>query len=65
MRFLPEMRKNVYFGVRSFGNRESSLQGHAQQSVQPTGGTLRRFRASFWLRVFSAPKQNPRPPTRR
>jgi hypothetical protein len=35
----------------------------AQQSVQPTGGILRRFRAFFWLRAFPAPKPNPRPPT--
>jgi len=35
----------------------------AQQSVQPTGGILRRFRAVFWLRVFSALEANPRPPT--
>ena len=33
----------------------------AQQSVHWTAGILRRFQAFFWLRVFSAPKQNPRP----
>jgi 5-methylcytosine-specific restriction protein A len=36
-----------------------------QQSVHLTCGILRHFRAFFWLRVFPAPKQNPRPPTRR
>jgi hypothetical protein len=35
----------------------------AQQSVQPTGGILRRFRAFFWLRVFSALEANLVPPT--
>ena len=37
----------------------------AQQSVHLTCGILRHFQAFFWLRVFPAPKQNPRPPTRR
>ena len=44
----------------------------AQQSVQQTAGSLRDLGAFFpgqsartgWLRVFPAPKQNPRPPTR-
>jgi hypothetical protein len=35
----------------------------AQQSVQPTGGIRPDLQAFFWLRVFSAPKPNPRPPT--
>jgi len=34
-----------------------------QQSVQPTGGILRRFRAFFWLQVFSALEANLVPPT--
>jgi hypothetical protein len=37
----------------------------AQQSVQWTVGILRHFQVFFWHRVFSAPKQNPRPPHRR
>jgi hypothetical protein len=32
--------------------------------VQWTCGILRGFQVVFWLRVFPAPKQNPRPPTR-
>jgi len=32
-------------------------------SVHPTSGILRVFQAFFWLQVFSAPKQNPSPPT--
>jgi hypothetical protein len=42
----------------------------AQQSVHWTLGTAARrdgvphFQAFFWLRVFSAPKQSPRPPQR-
>jgi hypothetical protein len=35
----------------------------AQQSVQPTGGIRPDLQAFFWLRVFSAPQPNPRPPT--
>jgi hypothetical protein len=35
----------------------------AQQSVQPTGGILRRFQAFFWLRVFPALRHFPSPPT--
>jgi len=35
----------------------------AQQSVQPTGGILPHLQAFFWLRVFSALKPNPSPPT--
>jgi hypothetical protein len=42
----------------------SGLQAVAQQSVHPTCGILRGLQAFFWLRVFPAPKQNPRPPTR-
>ena len=33
--------------------------------VRRTCGSLRHFQAFFWLRVFPAPKQSPRPPTRR
>jgi len=36
----------------------------AQQSVHWTLGILAHFQAFFWLRVFSAPKQSPRPPQR-
>jgi hypothetical protein len=36
----------------------------AQQSVHWTLGILRDLGAFFWLRVFSAPKQSPRPPQR-
>jgi|GEM_PF-7117438 len=36
---------------------------NAQQSVQRICGSLRGLQAFFWLRVFPAPKQNPRPPT--
>jgi hypothetical protein len=36
----------------------------AQQSVHWTLGILRDLRAFFWLRVFSAAKQSPRPPQR-
>jgi len=36
----------------------------AQQSVHWTLGILRDLQAFFWLRVFSAPKQSPRPPKR-
>jgi len=32
---------------------------------QRTCGSLRHFWAFFWLRVYTAPKQNPHPPTRR
>jgi len=35
----------------------------AQQSVQPTGGTLPHFQAFFWLRFFSALEANLVPPT--
>ena len=31
--------------------------------VHWTGGIRRHYQAFFWLRVFSAPKQSPRPPT--
>jgi hypothetical protein len=37
---------------------------NAQQSVHWTLGILRGLQAFFWLRVFPAPKQSPRPPTR-
>jgi hypothetical protein len=30
--------------------------------VHWTLGILRHFQTFFWLRVFSAPKENPRPP---
>jgi hypothetical protein len=36
---------------------------NAQQSVQPTDGIRPDLQAFFWLRAFSAPKPNPRPPT--
>jgi hypothetical protein len=36
----------------------------AQHSVYWTGEIRRHFQAFFWLRVFPAPKQNPRPPQR-
>jgi len=35
----------------------------AQQSVQPTGGILRRFRAFFWLWAFPALEASLVPPT--
>jgi hypothetical protein len=38
--------------------------GIAQQSVHWTLGILRGLQAFFWLRVFPAPKQSPRPPQR-
>jgi len=50
---LPEIKESVYHGGESYGNRESSLQNHAQQSVHPTLGSLRDLQAFFWLRVFS------------
>ena len=34
----------------------------SQQSVHLTCGSLRGLQAFFWLRVFPAPKQSPRPP---
>jgi len=36
----------------------------AQHSVHWTLGILPHFQAYFWLRVFSAPRQSPRPPQR-
>jgi hypothetical protein len=33
--------------------------------VHLTLGILRDLQVFFWLQVFSAPKQSPRPPTRR
>jgi hypothetical protein len=39
-------------------------QENAQQSVHWTLGILRDLQAFFWLRVFPALKQNPRPPQR-
>jgi hypothetical protein len=33
----------------------------SQQSVQPTGGILRRFRAFFWLRAFSCSRSESQP----
>jgi len=50
---LPERGKNVYYGLRSHGGKESSLQDDAQQSVQLTCGSLRGLEAFFWLWVFS------------
>jgi hypothetical protein len=35
------------------------------RDVHPIDGTLRDLQTYFWLRVFSTPKQSPRPPTRR
>ena len=35
----------------------------AEQSAHWTGGIRRHFREVFWLRVFPAPRQSPRPPT--
>jgi len=45
--------------------KHEAVRKYAQQSVHLTCGILRHFQAFFWLRFFSAPKQNPRPPTRR
>jgi hypothetical protein len=59
--------KNLKNGVllnRVFKNGNESSGKRTQQSVHWTLGILRRFRVFFWLRVFSAPKQNPRPPQR-
>ena len=39
-------------------------QESAQQSVHWTLGDGAAFRAFFWLQVFPAPKQSPRPPQR-
>jgi len=54
----------VYFRHRNA--RVSLVQNDGPPSfwVQWTAGILRRFQAFFWLRVFLAPKQNPRPPRR-
>jgi hypothetical protein len=39
-------------------------QESAQQNVHWTLGYGAAFRAFFWLRVFPAPEQSPRPPQR-
>jgi predicted KAP-like P-loop ATPase len=44
-------------------HNKASLKKTAQQSVHPTCGSLRHFRAFLWLQVFAAPKQSPRPPS--
>jgi len=54
----------LFFCSRVFLQATSLAPQAAQQSVHWTLGILRDFRAFFWLRVFSAPEQNPRPPQR-
>jgi len=50
--------------MRVAGKNYVFLQNTAQQSVHWTLGILRDLQVFFWLRVFSAPKQSPRPPQR-
>jgi hypothetical protein len=49
----------VSFFNHCFGRRKVT-----QQSVHWTLGILHDLQAFFWLQVFSAPKQSPRPPQR-
>jgi hypothetical protein len=58
---LPESHKKVYYGREGSQPQLASLQVHAQQSVQPTGGILPRFQAFFWLRAFSCSRSESRP----
>ena len=50
-------------GVQDKKSISASMKA-AEQSVHWTLGILRDLQAFFWLRVFSAPKQSPRPPQR-
>ncbi len=47
------------FEISKYSKTETHLTKRA-----PDVGSLRHFRAFFWLRVFPAPKQNLHPPTR-
>jgi len=49
---LPEMRKNVYYGVRSYGGRESSLQVPCPTKRAVDGGDSARFRSIFLASSF-------------
>ena len=53
-----DVRVDVFFFKQHAGRRKV-----AQQCVHPTSGSLRVFKPFFWLRVFSAPKPSPSPPT--
>jgi hypothetical protein len=58
--------KTIYFqDGRLFLKDFVASKTATQQSVHLTGGILRRFQAFLKRRVFSAPKQNLRPPTRK
>ncbi|MGB7097088.1 MAG: hypothetical protein WBD62_20755, partial [Anaerolineales bacterium] len=58
----------AYFVASDYGCKGSTIKPcaikNAQQSVHWTGGIRRHFQAFFWLRVFPAPEQSPRPPQR-
>jgi hypothetical protein len=47
-----------------FSGNESGATKASQQSVHWTLGILAHFQEFFWLRVFPALKQSPRPPQR-
>ena len=60
-----KLQENIYrLIVHLFSVSESCVHRAAEQSVHWTLGILRDLQAFFWLRVLSALKQNPRPPTR-
>jgi len=49
---LPELRKKVYDGRVGSRRQLASLQVHAQQSVHPTLGILRKSQAVFYASAF-------------
>jgi hypothetical protein len=64
--FLPLLKNKLCVKVRHVGGgsgfHQQVLLKASQQSVQWICGILRDLQAFFWLWVFPAPKQNPRPP---